>query len=59
MALRAALECSEVLGAYGWLHDTPLPRLIANARMLQSVDGTAEIQKVVIARALDRRARDL
>ena len=33
--------------------------LIANARMLQSVDGTAEIQKVVIARALDRRARDL
>ena len=31
MALRAALECSEVLGAYGWLHDTPLPRLIANA----------------------------
>jgi alkylation response protein AidB-like acyl-CoA dehydrogenase len=59
MALRAALECSEVLGAYGWLQDTPLPRLIANARMLQSVDGTAEIQKVVIARALDRRARDL
>lgn len=59
LALHGALECSEVLGAYGWLLDTPLPRLIANARMLQSVDGTAEIQKVVIARALDRRARDL
>jgi alkylation response protein AidB-like acyl-CoA dehydrogenase len=59
MALRAALECSEVLGAYGWLHDTPLPRLIALARMLQSVDGTAEIQKVVIARDLERRAQAL
>jgi alkylation response protein AidB-like acyl-CoA dehydrogenase len=59
MALRAALESSEVLGAYGWLHDTPLPRLIALARMLQSVDGTAEIQKVVIARDLERRAQAL
>jgi alkylation response protein AidB-like acyl-CoA dehydrogenase len=59
MALRAALECSEVLGAYGWLHDTPLPRLIALGRMLQSVDGTAEIQKVVIARDLVRRAGTL
>jgi alkylation response protein AidB-like acyl-CoA dehydrogenase len=59
MALRAALECSEVLGAYGWLHDTPLPRLIALGRMLQTVDGTAEIQKVVIARDLVRRAGTL
>ncbi len=56
-ALRAAILCSEVLGAYGWLHDYPLARLIALAKMLQVVDGTAEIQRVVIARDLLRRAQ--
>jgi alkylation response protein AidB-like acyl-CoA dehydrogenase len=58
-ALRAAIACSEVLGAYGWLHETPLPRFIALAKMLQVVDGTTEIQRVVIARDLARRAEAL
>jgi len=56
-ALRAAIACSEALGAYGWLDDTPLPRFISLAKMLQVVDGTAEIQRVVIGRELDRMAR--
>lgn len=55
-ALRAAIACSETLGAYGWLHDYPLARFIALAKMLQVVDGTAEIQRMVIARDLARRA---
>jgi alkylation response protein AidB-like acyl-CoA dehydrogenase len=55
-ALRAAIQCSETLGAYGWLHDYPLARFIALAKMLQVVDGSAEIQRVVIARDLVRRA---
>ena len=53
-ALRAAIPCSETLGAYGWLHDYPLARFIALA-MLQVVDGSAEIQRIVIARDLLRR----
>jgi len=55
-ALRAAVQCSETLGAYGWLHDYPLARFIALAKMLQVVDGTAEVQRIVIARDLVRRA---
>jgi alkylation response protein AidB-like acyl-CoA dehydrogenase len=58
-ALRAAVMASEVLGAYGWLHDHPLARFIALAKMLQVVDGTAEVQRLVIARDLDRRAAEL
>ena len=58
-ALRAAIACSEVLGAYGWLHDHPLARFIALAKMLQVVDGTAEVQRLVIGRELDRRAEGL
>ncbi len=55
-ALRAAIACSEALGAYGWLEDTPLPRFISLAKMLQVVDGTAEIQRLVIGRELARMA---
>ena len=54
-ALRAAIQCSETLGAYGWLHDYPFARFIALAKMLQVVDGSAEIQRLVIARDLVRR----
>ncbi len=55
-ALRAAIACSEALGAYGWLDDTPLPRFISLAKMLQVVDGTAEVQRLVIGRELERMA---
>jgi alkylation response protein AidB-like acyl-CoA dehydrogenase len=58
-ALAAAIRCSEVLGAYGWLNDHPLARFIALAKMLQVVDGTAEVQRLVIARELERRAAAL
>ena len=58
-ALRAAIVCSEVLGAYGWLEDYPLARFINLAKMLQVVDGTAEIQRIVIARDLQKRAESL
>lgn len=57
-ALRASIQCSETLGAYGMLHDHPLARFIALAKMLQVVDGSAEIQRVVIARDLVRRAAE-
>ena len=54
-ALRAAIACSEVLGAYGLLHEYPLARFLAHAKMLQVVDGTTEVQRIVIARELARR----
>ena len=54
-ALRAAIACSEVLGAYGLLHEYPLARFLAHAKMLQVVDGTTEVQRIVIARDLVRR----
>lgn len=55
-ALRAAVLASEVLGAYGWLSQHPLARGICLAKMLQVVDGTAEVQRVIISRDLVRRA---
>jgi alkylation response protein AidB-like acyl-CoA dehydrogenase len=58
-ALRAVITASEVLGGYGWLEDRDLPWMMAEAKMLTVVDGTAEICRVVIARDLARRAGQL
>ncbi len=56
-ALRGAIVCSEVLGAYGWLLDHPIARIIAVAKMMTVVDGTAEVQRMVIGRALQAGTR--
>lgn len=52
IALAGLDTCMAQLGANGLKHDTPLPRLFANAKIAQSLDGTAEIQNIVIARSL-------
>jgi alkylation response protein AidB-like acyl-CoA dehydrogenase len=57
-ASRAALDglgqCMQALGADGLRHDTPLPRHFAAAKMAAYIDGTTEIQNIVIARDLWR-----
>jgi alkylation response protein AidB-like acyl-CoA dehydrogenase len=55
-AVRAAVACSQAMGANGWLLDHPPARMLALAKMLQVVDGTSEIQRLVIGRDLVRRA---
>jgi alkylation response protein AidB-like acyl-CoA dehydrogenase len=42
----------KVMGANGLKHDWPLARFFAQAKIAQSLDGTNEIQNVVIARDL-------
>jgi len=56
-ALRGAIVCSEVLGANGWLADHPIARIIAVAKMMAVVDGTAEVQRMVIGRSLETGTR--
>jgi alkylation response protein AidB-like acyl-CoA dehydrogenase len=55
-AVRAAVACGQAMGANGWLLDHPPARMLALAKMLQVVDGTSEIQRLVIGRDLMRRA---
>ena len=58
-ALRAANTCTQVLGGYGLLKSYELDRLSRLAQMLKIVDGTTEIQRMVIARSLRQRAKTL
>ena len=58
-ALEAANTCTQVLGGSGLLKPWGLDRLSRLAQMLRIVDGTTEISKVVIGRALRKRAEGL
>ncbi|MGB3314295.1 MAG: acyl-CoA dehydrogenase family protein [Albidovulum sp.] len=58
-AVKAANTCTQVLGGMGLLQPYGLDRLSRLAQMLRIVDGTTEISRVVIGRALQKRARDL
>ena len=52
VALSGLSQCMQALGASGFRQDEPLARHLAGAKMAQYLDGTTEIQNVVISRAL-------
>ena len=58
-AVKAANICTQVLGGMGLLQPYGLDRLSRLAQMLRIVDGTTEISRVVIGRALHKRAAAL
>jgi alkylation response protein AidB-like acyl-CoA dehydrogenase len=54
MAMRVTTDAVQVLGAYGYVADHPVERWMREAKVLQIVEGTNQIQRLVIARALAR-----
>ena len=52
MAERVCSAAIQVHGGYGYLSDFPVERLYRDARLCQIYEGTSEIQKLVIARAI-------
>jgi len=56
-AMRVTTDAVQVLGGYGYVEDFPAARLMREAKVLQIVEGTNQIQRVVIGRSLTRPAR--
>ena len=52
MANRVASDALQILGAQGCMKDHPLERYYRDARQLMIVEGTSEIQRLIIARAM-------
>lgn len=52
MANRVASEAIQILGGQGYMEDHPLERHYRDARQLMIVEGTSEIQRVIISKAL-------
>ena len=51
-AMDVTVEAVQVLGGYGYVNDYPVERMMRDAKITQIYEGTNEIQRVVIARAL-------
>src|SRR3954454_18655774 len=53
-AMEVTVEAVQVLGGYGYVNDYPVERMMRDAKITQIYEGTNEIQRVVIARAMAR-----
>ena len=53
-AMRVTTDAVQVLGGYGYVADHPVERWFREAKVLQIVEGTNQIQRLVISRALTR-----
>ncbi|MEU2023380.1 acyl-CoA dehydrogenase family protein [Streptomyces sp. NPDC016469] len=51
-AMQVTTDAVQVLGGYGYTQDFPVERLMREAKVLQIVEGTNQIQRMVIARHL-------
>ncbi len=54
MAMRVTTDAVQVLGGYGYVRDYPVERYMREAKVLQIVEGTNQIQRVVVARHLSK-----
>jgi alkylation response protein AidB-like acyl-CoA dehydrogenase len=52
MAVKVTSNAIQVLGGYGYIKDHPVERMFRDARLFQIVEGTNQIQRIVIARNL-------
>jgi alkylation response protein AidB-like acyl-CoA dehydrogenase len=51
-AMAVTTDAVQVLGGYGYLDDFPVERMMRDAKITQLYEGTQQIQRLVIARAL-------
>ena len=51
-AMRVTTDAVQVLGGYGYIDEFPVERMMRDAKITQIYEGTQQIQRLVIARAL-------
>lgn len=51
-AMKAATQCVQIHGGYGYIRETGVERLMRDAKITQIYEGTSEIQRIIIAREI-------
>ena len=51
-AMRVTTDAVQVLGGYGYIDEFPVERMMRDAKITQIYEGTQQVQRLVIARAL-------
>lgn len=54
-AMAVTTDAVQVLGGYGYTREYPVERLMRDAKVMQIVEGTNQVQRVVISRHLKRQ----
>ena len=54
-AMKVTTDAIQVMGGYGYMKDHPLERMFRDAKLFQIVEGTNQIQRLVVARNLLKR----
>jgi len=52
LAMRAATQGIQIFGGYGYMMDSPMQRYFRDAKLIEIYEGTSEVQRIVISRAL-------
>ena len=52
VAMRATVEAVQIHGGYGFVKEFHVERLMRDAKITQIYEGTSEIQRIVISRAI-------
>lgn len=52
MVMRVTTDAAQVFGGYGYMKDYPVEKLMRDAKVFQIYEGTAQIQRLLIGRAL-------
>ena len=56
-AMKVTTDAVQVYGGYGFIKDYPVEKLMRDAKIMQLYEGTAQIQRIVIAREVFEAAR--
>lgn len=51
-AMKVTTDCVQLMGGYGYMKEYPMERMMRDAKITQIYEGTNQIQRVVISRAL-------
>ncbi|MFQ5436184.1 MAG: acyl-CoA dehydrogenase family protein, partial [Anaerolineae bacterium] len=52
VAMKVTTNAVQVLGGYGFMRDYPVEKWMRDAKIMQIYEGTAQIQRLIIARKI-------
>jgi len=52
VAMKVTTDAIQIMGGYGYMKDHPIERMFRDAKLMQIVEGTNQVQRIVIARNL-------
>ena len=55
-AMRVTTDAVQVLGGYGYVSEYPVERMMRDAKITQLYEGTQQIQRMIVARQILKRA---